>query len=264
MLSAVRKKGGFTIVELLIVIVVIAILAAITIVAYTGIQERARLASVQSAASQAAKKVAAYVAENGANPATLTAASVANSSSTTYTYRNYGTHYCVAASEAGVPYQIIDGEAPVYGDCVNLSVDLYASPSAVTMAYSGSPIAQGVIPTNGLWWGTGGPISGSLVDNFVAIITGFITPPATGTYTFKSRVDDRDVLYIDGQVVIDGSTVASNAFTSGTIILEADTPVRFRWVTAEGSGGAGVGSFTWAYPGQAETSVPTSAFNAEP
>ncbi|HET8884096.1 MAG TPA: prepilin-type N-terminal cleavage/methylation domain-containing protein, partial [Candidatus Saccharimonadales bacterium] len=36
------KQTGFTIVELLIVIVVIGILAAITIVAYNGIQERAR------------------------------------------------------------------------------------------------------------------------------------------------------------------------------------------------------------------------------
>lgn len=35
-------RRGFTIVELLIVIVVIAILAAITVVAYTGIQNRAR------------------------------------------------------------------------------------------------------------------------------------------------------------------------------------------------------------------------------
>jgi prepilin-type N-terminal cleavage/methylation domain-containing protein len=38
-----RKQTGFTIVELLIVIVVIGILAAITIVAYNGIQERARV-----------------------------------------------------------------------------------------------------------------------------------------------------------------------------------------------------------------------------
>lgn len=37
-----RKQTGFTIVELLIVIVVIGILAAITIVAYNGIQQRAR------------------------------------------------------------------------------------------------------------------------------------------------------------------------------------------------------------------------------
>ena len=38
---AYQKQTGFTIVELLIVIVVIGILAAITIVAYNGVQQRA-------------------------------------------------------------------------------------------------------------------------------------------------------------------------------------------------------------------------------
>ncbi|MDB5165339.1 MAG: Fimbrial protein, partial [Candidatus Saccharibacteria bacterium] len=46
------KQRGFTIVELLIVIVVIGILAAITIVAYNGIQNRARVSSVNSALTQ--------------------------------------------------------------------------------------------------------------------------------------------------------------------------------------------------------------------
>lgn len=41
-------KTGFTIVELLIVIVVIAILAAISVVAYTGIQERSRNSKIES------------------------------------------------------------------------------------------------------------------------------------------------------------------------------------------------------------------------
>lgn len=43
-----KQKYGFTIVELLIVIVVIAILAAITIVAYNGIQTQARDSKIKS------------------------------------------------------------------------------------------------------------------------------------------------------------------------------------------------------------------------
>lgn len=50
------KQKGFTIVELLIVIVVIGILAAITIVAYNGIQDRARLTAGISFAAQMKKK----------------------------------------------------------------------------------------------------------------------------------------------------------------------------------------------------------------
>ena len=54
------NKRGFTIVELLIVIVVIAILAAISIVAYNGIQNRGKASSGQALASQVAKKAEAY------------------------------------------------------------------------------------------------------------------------------------------------------------------------------------------------------------
>jgi prepilin-type N-terminal cleavage/methylation domain-containing protein len=44
----IKTRNGFTIVELLIVIVVIGILAAITIVSFNGITERARIAKAQS------------------------------------------------------------------------------------------------------------------------------------------------------------------------------------------------------------------------
>lgn len=48
MLKLTRTQHGFTIVELLIVIVVIGILAAITVVAYNGIQEKSRVQKANS------------------------------------------------------------------------------------------------------------------------------------------------------------------------------------------------------------------------
>lgn len=63
------KNQGFTIVELLIVVVVIAILAAITIVSYNGITARANTSKAQSNAASVQKKAEAFYADNAsANP----------------------------------------------------------------------------------------------------------------------------------------------------------------------------------------------------
>ena len=53
---AKQTPRGFTIVELLIVVVVIAILAAITVVAYSGIQNRTNDTAVQSDLANIAQK----------------------------------------------------------------------------------------------------------------------------------------------------------------------------------------------------------------
>lgn len=65
-----NKQRGFTIVELLLVIVVIAILSAIVIVAYNGVQLRARQAKAQSDISNVQKLVETHKAFNGTYPVT--------------------------------------------------------------------------------------------------------------------------------------------------------------------------------------------------
>lgn len=76
-LHTMNRKSGFTIVELLIVIVVIAILAAISVVAYTGIQNRAHNSAVQNDLAQFGKKIQLAAADSGSIPSggmtTLTA-----------------------------------------------------------------------------------------------------------------------------------------------------------------------------------------------
>lgn len=63
------KQNGFTIVELLIVIVIIGILAALVIVGYNGIQVRANNSQTISAVSAHIKALKLYAIDNGSWPA---------------------------------------------------------------------------------------------------------------------------------------------------------------------------------------------------
>jgi len=98
------KSKGFTIVELLIVIVVIAILAAITIVAYNGIQQRAHTTSQKTTAENLAKKVEGYNAINNAYPTLTATTNLATDASTSLS----GSGITLGTSASGVADGLVE------------------------------------------------------------------------------------------------------------------------------------------------------------
>ena len=122
-----RNYSGFTIVELLIVIVIIGILAAITVVAYNGIQDRARISSVSSGLSQGAKKLKLFQVDNpdtypaaaGTNGLdNLAALGITNTSDVTYQYSSSTNTYCLTATNSTTSYKISNSLAnPTVGGC---------------------------------------------------------------------------------------------------------------------------------------------------
>ena len=165
-------KPGFTIVELLIVVVVIAILAAITIVAYNGITKRANDSSIQSTLSQAVQKIESYKINNDGTlyPPTLTAAGLENLTNTdgrTYAYSisSDSTQFCLALSQSGRTYYSSNiSLSPKTGICTagvgvpgsgDVAVDGSSTPTAPPAAVTYS-IFDGQVPFTPKMYGDGG------------------------------------------------------------------------------------------------------------
>jgi prepilin-type N-terminal cleavage/methylation domain-containing protein len=109
---------GFTIIELIVVIVVIAILATIVIVAYNGIQQRARVVSLQNDMTGAVTTLGIANVNTGVYPADLNSASLKASPGTTYQYASTGSTYCVTGTNSGVAYMISStNTTPTVGVC---------------------------------------------------------------------------------------------------------------------------------------------------
>ena len=117
-----RKSSAFTIVELLIVVVVIAILAAITIVSYNGITSQAKDSALKSNLSQAAKKFELHKTKNGTYPSTanagtaLSAVGLAEDSSANYI--GIDKEYCLSMTGNNKTYRVSSLDAtPQPGTC---------------------------------------------------------------------------------------------------------------------------------------------------
>lgn len=134
-MSRNSDASGFTIVELLIVIVVIAILAAISIVAYTGIQNRANDTAVQTDLRNVGQKFMEFQVIAARTPAVNT--TDLNPMGLSVSEDSYGNHYTPASS---------NGYNMAY--CVNASTSTFAivaaSKSGNVYVFKDGSVREGV------------------------------------------------------------------------------------------------------------------------
>lgn len=103
------RREAFTIVELLIVVVVIAILATLVVIAYNGIQGRAKTAAFQEDLHGAANQLSVDNINNGKYPSAADAArngqgiKLSNGATMTYTYSPGDNSYCLMAQMSSSP-----------------------------------------------------------------------------------------------------------------------------------------------------------------
>jgi prepilin-type N-terminal cleavage/methylation domain-containing protein len=253
-----KTKTGFTIVELLIVVVVIAILAAITIVSYRGISQRANAAVAQNAVAQASKKLAVYAIDNNeVFPADLSSIGLVSGRGITYQYTvNNSTNpkgYCVTASSNGYAYYrpsnftytssattTINEATPITGACPGHSptgttvTNLSLNPSAEvnSFGYAGPNGSTAVRSTTRAYNGSAS-ILGTMPSNAavstvgvsvfsIAALTGYLEPNTT--YTVSMYV------YAPAGTVDPTISVQGSGRAESTNPTERTTNLKDQWV----------------------------------
>lgn len=148
---AKHKQYGFTIVELLIVIVVIGILAAITIVAFNGVQNRAKEAKLQSELGSVAKalELAKTSSTAAQYPSSLTGLD-APIAGVGYFYDSTDDTYCVRKADGTIIYNASSAD-PVarVGDCgTNGLVSAYRLNNNLNDSVGSGPVGSGTAITS--------------------------------------------------------------------------------------------------------------------
>jgi prepilin-type N-terminal cleavage/methylation domain-containing protein len=238
---------GFTIVELLIVIVVIGILAVVTVVAYNGIQSRARSANAQSALSQINKRLAAYMVEYSAYPDQSTFSNLFPNTTTSYQYTGTASSYCVTATNGTTDYKA-DSTAtqPAAGACPGHGTS--GLPAITNNSYNPSiesATTGYTVPT----YGTGGVgnFSRDATQGYVGtaslkmtwttsatganagLITPAITVTAGNTYTYSVYLKPSKSVSVYPAVryyTLPGGSGTSSDSTASTVVIPAGSWTR--------------------------------------
>lgn len=201
-----QNKYGFTIVELLIVVVVIAILAAVSIVAYNGVSSRAKSSALSNLTSQATKKLLTIGIQNSDTypvdkTAFLLATGLSETAETSYQYSVNNSSsprtFCVTVTTGDLSYYAnsTDQTAPKAGACPGHGVNgvapvtnLSPNPSARQNASSYEWLSRYSMAPTFITGASDGPI-----PELTTYLRQTYAAPASGTGRGTDHLDNIDL-----------------------------------------------------------------------
>lgn len=224
------QQSGFTIVELLIVIVVIGILAAISIVAFNGVLRKANVATIESDLSNAVKTLKSAEVTNGTFP--NDSSSVRASSGVTYQYSvNTSANpqtFCITATKGTLSYYITQaGGKTTEGACPGHVANGGPPPNTFTTL----TITPRTGPGNRGWTGASMSADGTKMVAVAGSSNIYTSNDSGATWTAQTGSGARD--WKNVTMSDDGTKIAA-VVHDGYIYTSTDSGVT--WTEQQGAG----------------------------
>lgn len=184
-----KPKNGFTIIELLVLVVIIGILAFITIISYSVIIDRANDAKLAADLKNGSSKIKSYYSTYGSYPASLNASGCPNASGNLPA----DTNYCVSVSSGNTIYSYTS-TSQTYSLVLNSTQNVYLE-STETVAQK--TFLQCSLARTGLASASTGTAYWSIIRDSSNYTVNFINnslPDSDGPYTTTSFSQTSSVL----------------------------------------------------------------------